>query len=304
MSDSTRRDFLKLGICSAAVCAGATGIAAITGKEVTAAEICLETPAHPWGYSLADLDVEYTRKLGHQGYHISHCSYATFRAIISQMASTVGGPYKVIPYEMMAWGSGGVAGFGSFCGTLNGAAAAIGLICDKGSATSLISALLSWYAETPLPSATANQYAANGEFQGFLDQIGKTLSVTAALPSSVATTNLCHTSVTNWCKESGFASGSSERSERCARLAGDVAAKAVELLNALFNESGIPAYTVPGDKTTCRQCHFKGKDYEAGQFTRGKMDCEACHVDIEDVELDEHPEREDRHDRDHDRDHH
>lgn len=283
MSDSTRRDFLKLGLCSAAVCAGATGLTVITGKEVKAAEPIIEAPSHPFGYSLEDLDPEYTRKIGHQGYYMNHCAYATFRAIISQMASTVGGPYTAIPFGMMSWGAGGVAGFGSFCGTLNGASAAIGLICDNANAKNIISALISWYAETPLPSATANLYAANGEFQAYLDQIGKTINTTDALAQSVAKSNLCHTSVTNWCQASGFASGSPERSERCARLAGDVSAKAVELLNSLFSTNGIPAYTTPGDKTVCRQCHYKGKDFDGGQFTRGKMDCTSCHVDIKKV---------------------
>ena len=31
---------------------------------------------------------------------------------------------------------------------------------------------------------------------------------------------------------------------------------------------------------SCRTCHYKGKDYEMGQFTRGYMQCEACHRDM------------------------
>jgi hypothetical protein len=273
----TRRDFLKtVGVCGAVAGVGVAGLTTLK-KDAHA------SAPHPWGYSLYDLDPEYSRKLGHQGYYIGHCAYATYRAIISQLADTVGYPYTEIPTDMMRWGAGGVAGFASFCGALNGASVAIGLICDNANAKSLISALLSWYAETPLPSAESNLYAANGEFQAMLDQIGKTIKTTAALPNSVADGNLCHLSVTHWCRASGMASGSSERSERCARLSGDVAAKTVQLLNDLFGQNGIPAYTVPGDKSTCRQCHYKGPDYDAGQFTRGKMDCEMCHVDIKKV---------------------
>lgn len=259
---------------------GVASIPLISGKGVKEAHA--STP-HPWGYALNNLDVEYTRKLGYQGYYLGECAYGTFRAIIGQLQEGIGYPYTEIPLDMMRWGAGGVAGFGTFCGTLNGAAAAFGLICDNTNAKSLISALMSWYAETPLPSDRSNLYAGNGEFQQVLDQVGKTMKTSAPMPQSVARGNLCHVSVTNWCLASGYASGSSERSERCARLAGDVASKAIELLNDLFGQHGIPAYTAPGDKTTCRQCHYKGKDYFAGQFTRGKMDCEMCHVDLKQV---------------------
>jgi hypothetical protein len=285
MPGTSRRDFLKAGLCSAVIGAGVATVPLISGKGVKEAHAAAP---HPWGYTLNDLDPEYTRKLGYQGYYLGECAYATFRAIIGQLQTSIGYPYTEIPLDMMRWGAGGVAGFASFCGTLNGAGAAFGLICDNANAKSLISALMSWYAETELPSATGNLYAANGEYEQILAEVGKTIKTTAALPSSVARANLCHASVTNWCRASGFASGSSVRSERCARLAGDVASKGVELLNDLFGTNGIPAYTVPGDKTSCRQCHYKGPDYFAGQFTRGKMDCLLCHSDLKQVNANAH----------------
>ncbi|MBE0446637.1 MAG: hypothetical protein IBX64_00735 [Actinobacteria bacterium] len=96
----------------------------------------------------------------------------------------------------------------------------------------------------------------------------------------MAKTTHCHASVTNWCRASGYASGSPERSERCAILSGDVAAKAVEMLNA-----GVPLTTVPtpGDKTVCVSCHYLGTNYSAGQFTRGKENCTTCHSDLKKV---------------------
>ncbi len=285
MSGTSRRDFLKAGICGAVVGSGITGVPLLKGAGVKPASASVP---HPWGYALNDLDPEYSRKLGHQGYYLGECAYATFRTIIGQLQEQIGYPYTEIPLDMMRWGAGGVAGFGTFCGTLNGAAAAFGLVCDNTNAKSLISALMSWYAETPLPSDQSNLYAQNGEFQQMLDQIGKTIKTPIALPQSVARGNMCHLSVTNWCLASGYASGSSERSERCARLAGDVSAKAIELLNDLFGTNGIPAYTVPGDKTSCRQCHYKGKDYFAGQFTRGKMDCMLCHSELKQVNSEAH----------------
>ena len=100
--------------------------------------------------------------------------------------------------------------------------------------------------------------------------------------------------MTRWCEASGFASGSSERSDRCARLSADVAAKVVEMLNSsVGGVLGNPR----DNNTNCGQCHYKGKDYEAGQFTRGKMNCMSCH---DDEHEDEH---EDKHDDDHDDEH-
>jgi len=273
MSDPTRRDFLKV---SAGVIAGASVASglSILGKKAEA-----NTAVHPYGY--VSLDVEVTRQLGYDGYKglpladgLTHgeCAFGSFNAIISQLAAAdPAGPYANIPLQMMEWASGGVVGFATFCGALNGACAAIGLICDKSSAAGFISDLLSWYSETMLPT--------------------NIVAPTGPLPQSIAGGNLCHMSVTNWCLASGYASGSSERSERCARLAGDVAAMAVSMLN-----NGRLGLTVPGDKTVCRSCHYKGPDYAAGQFTRGKMGCTTCHSDLKQVPASGHKHRHGHHD--------
>jgi len=107
-----------------------------------------------------------------------------------------------------------------------------------------------------------------------------------SLPQSISHSVLCHVSVGRWCAVSGYASGSPERSERCARLTGDVAAMTAKLLNAYFYEGGVRAaesvakVRLSATTASCRVCHFKGKDYEAGQFTRGYLECEACHRDM------------------------
>lgn len=263
MKNSTRRDFLKkAGTCG--VAAGMAVAGGLTGLGARKAHA--NSAVHPYGY--IPLDVEATRQLGYDGYKgitladgvtHKHCAFATFHAIIGQLAAAdPASAYADIPTQMMEWASGGVAGFATFCGALNGACAAIGLICDASEAKPFISDLLSWYAATPLPT--------------------NIVAPTGNLPQSIAGGNLCHMSVTNWCLASGLASGSSERSERCARLAGDVAAITVDMLN-----SGSLGLTVPGDMTVCRSCHYKGTDADAGQFTRGKMDCAACHVDLKKV---------------------
>jgi hypothetical protein len=102
------------------------------------------------------------------------------------------------------------------------------------------------------------------------------LAPSGALPQSTAQSSLCHVSLSRWCRASGFASGSPERLERCARLAGDVAGKAVELLN-----QGPLGLERPGEKTACHSCHYVGPSYQAGQFTHGAEGCLTCHVGLE-----------------------
>ncbi len=265
MSDTTRRDFLK----TAGSYGAASGVGLVGGADSAPPRVAAAQATHPFGYPEGGLDVEETRKLGYDGYkglaladgtRHGGCAFGAFNAIIGQLAAVVGAPYTTIPTQMMDWASAGVVGFGTLCGTLNGAAAAIGLVCDGRDARAFISDLLTWYSETELPT---NLYAPTGD-----------------LPRSRAESNLCHVSVTHWCRTSGFASGSPERAERCSRLAGDVAAKAVEMLNA-----GAPGLQVPAEKTACSACHYEGPSYEAGQFTLGEMNCLICHINLKEKQV-------------------
>ncbi len=237
-------------------------------KEVVK-EVPKEVPEWPWPY--VKLDPEMIRKKGHLGYYKAHCCYGAFWAIVDSLREEIGFPFDQIPAEMMIYGAGGAAGWGTLCGALNGAFAAINLVTDEGTCKKIVHELMGWYTETPLPTEISNQYASE---HAFLVDKYKSDEV---LAQSVAGSPLCHVSVTKWCQASGYPSGSPERSERCGRLTGDVAARAVELLNQYADNAFEPAYEMPVGATVCRSCHFKGKEFEKGQFTRGKMDCLQCH---------------------------
>lgn len=263
---TNRRDFLRTagtyGVATTAGMAGGVGLgrpSAAYAQEAT----------HPFGYPEGGLDVGRTRELAYLGFkgreigdgtRHSGCAFGTFNAIIGQLAETVGAPFTTIPLQMMDWAGAGVVGFGTLCGTLTGANAAIGLICDGGEARKFISDLMTWYSETELPT---NLHAPTGE-----------------LPRSAAASNLCHVSLTRWCRSSGFASGSPERAERCSRVAGDVAAKAVELLN-----QGALGLQKPSEKTVCRACHYMGPNFAMGNFTHGEMNCLTCHINLKEKDV-------------------
>ena len=73
------------------------------------------------------------------------------------------------------------------------------------------------------------------------------------LVTSVSDSPLCHASNAKWISRSGFGLASAERKERCARLTADVAAKAVELLNAYKAGKFVPTFKVD-DATTPTAC--------------------------------------------------
>lgn len=269
MQFAGRRAFLmQLG--SQAGVLGVAGVGASFSPEAATAETgaAFEMPPLPWTYT--PLDVEETRKRAHGHYAETHCCAGVFSSIVGGLARSAGHPFDKIPCGMMAYGASGVAGFGSLCGTLNGAGAAISLVCDKKTTDAVLTELMSWYAAAPLPTDMSNEYAVNGVYSWKSPD-----AVRAALPQSVAGDNLCHLSVTRWCKAANLGSGSKERAERCARVTGDVAAKTVELLNAVHDGSFRRVHPLPAQADGCLQCHDLGER----SHTRGKMDCTLCHTD-------------------------
>jgi len=205
----------------------------------------------PWPYR--ELDPETVAERGYQGYYKKHCMYGVFSAVVGELADRFGAPYQNFPMDMMEYGAGGVAGWATLCGALNGAAAAIYLLSPT--PKPVIDELFSWYTVTELPEYRPK----NAKFD---------------IASSVAGSPLCHVSVGRWCEASGFSSFSKQRSERCAWLAANVAKKTVELLNAQAQGKFTPVHPIPKEIQECRGCHGKGGEVEN---TRGKMSCTQCH---------------------------
>ena len=272
-------------------------MAATSSKAEAARELFFassqKVPPLPWPYK--KLDPIETRKLAHLGYYAMECAGGAFWGIAVQLKEKVGYPWTLLPIpdrdevmeavkkgkhvdSLMVYGFGGVVGWSTICGAPNGSIMLMNMVIkEKKDLTELGRALLRWYEVTPFPSDIMNELAVKGEL------LPPKLKYPGALPQSVSHSVLCHVSVGRWCEKSGYASGSKERAERCARLAGDVAGKTVELLNTYFEsglEAAIRGFSLSPTTTACRKCHYKGKDFELGQFTRGFMECESCHKDL------------------------
>jgi len=215
----------------------------------------------PWKYTELDADISAQRAYSY--FDKGHCMYAAFVPAISQLADEYGEPYRSFPVNMMIYGAGGVAGWGSLCGAVNGSAALMSLFVKKEEdLKQLVDELSLWYQKTALPVYVPAKPALNIE-----------------MAKSVSRSVLCHVSCTRWCKVSGHQTFTKAQKERCKRLSADTAKKTVEILNAHF-ASRFSAALQHDEKTKqCMPCHVKGSKL---QNTRGKMECNNCHSSLSD----------------------
>ncbi|HSH69878.1 MAG TPA: C-GCAxxG-C-C family protein [Deferrisomatales bacterium] len=243
-----------LGVAGTLLGAGVAGALAGRLPSTAAATAPVSAAPLPWPYPRLDPDVVAAR--AYWDYFDGHCMYGVFAGIVGDLAEKCGGPFRTFPLELMKYGAGGVAGWGTLCGTLNGAAAAIHLV--SADPEPVIDELFGWYSSETLPDFIPEESP-------------------KPLPRSVARSPLCHVSVAEWCKVSGLDAYSVERNERCARLAAATARHTVESLN-LQQAGALPlTHPVPEEVQLCRSCHERG-----GQVAnaRGRMDCRACHREI------------------------
>jgi len=242
----------------AGVVVGSGAILSQTGEPASFAA-GTRRPAFPWQYH--ELDPE---RSAHRAYHEhkkGHCMYGVFGSILSQLAEAHGEPYASFPVDMMRYGVGGTAGWGSLCGALNGAGALIGLFSKKEKELKkLVDELFLWYEQTALP---------------IYRPPASLLRMT--VPACTANSVLCHVSVSRWCKAAGQQAHSKAQKERCRRLTADVAKKTVELLNAHFSGRFKAARRMQEKTSTCASCHMKGSKLQNSQ---GKMHCTSCHYSL------------------------
>jgi hypothetical protein len=207
----------------------------------------------PWPFK--PLDPEAVGQRAYQGYWKNHCMYGTFEAIVGTVVEKLGAPYTDFPFDMFFYGVGGVHGWGTLCGSLNGCAAAIQMLSPN--PEPLVDELFRWYESTALPDF---------EPKGMKF---KNIKVVAGSP-------LCHPSIAKWCEASGKKSYSPERKDRCGVLTGAVARKCAMLLNDQAAGKFVPATSVDPRTKTCLSCHEKGGALEN---MRSKQTCAPCHSD-------------------------
>lgn len=269
----SRKEFLDTTArTAAAVSIGALGGGLLAAGVDQARQVPITANAavqgFPWPWPYVKLDPEDIRKRAHRDYYTGGCCYGAFNAVVSALGDVVGQPYTLLPPQMMFYGGGGGAGWGTLCGALNGVAAAMSLVVDRSNASALIGELFGWYTNAKFPSDVSNDYAVQKLF--LVNRNDK------ALMQTMSSTPLCHGSVSKWCTESGYKASAPERAERCARLTGDTAARAVQLLNE-FVDGRFKATFVPVKAVSeCMSCHDATYSHV---LSSTKMDCRQCHND-------------------------
>lgn len=261
----TRRKFLISAgaLATGALAAGIAGCSstntANTGGTQQAGTTAAKTgaaPALPWKYN--KLDVDLVRKRGYDNYFKYGCCYAAASALLETLVENTGSPWETIPMDMFQYGAGGAYSWGTLCGALNGALAVINLASAKHA--DIGNELIGWYTEFPFPSDKHEAYC----------KVPKQITTVAKSP-------LCHVSVSTWANKAGAKINEKEKKDRCAKLSGDTAAKAAELLNQAMEGQVVLAYKVPQEYSHCMSCH-QGKDSLLDN-EQGKFNCVLCHDD-------------------------
>ena len=258
----SRSNFLKR---TAVLTTGATVLATGIGVMIPKSSKANTNTEWPWPY--VALDPEQARIRAHDDFWSGKaCCYGVFNGVISLLKDAVGTPYDTFPTELMIYGHGGGAGWGATCGTINGGAAVISLVCSKEDSDILVNELFGWYTQTEFPTDISNDYAVNHIFT--------VEKYDGVLVQNESGSPMCHTSVTKWCNAADIAVDAIERKERCARSAGDVAAKVVELLNDHYAGTFVPGYVPPASIGACMACHGStGSQHNVA----AKQECTSCH---------------------------
>ena len=263
----TRKDFLtNTSKFAVGAVAGVAGLNMLTSSKAFA-----KTNNAVWPMPYATIDPEVARIKAHTlFYEDKDCCAGTFGAFTDLLSEAGLEAWQNIPKEIMLYGRGGGVGWGVTCGTINGGAAVISAVVPKADSGKLINELWGWYTTSSLPSDQANSVVYEND------------TYRDSLPQNVSGSPLCHSSVSQWCNVANKPAASVERKERCARLAGDTAAKVAEILNDYFASTFVYTFAPPANNDICMPCHSSGQQYTQGAtpanaFTH--MECVTCHPD-------------------------
>ncbi|MDD2447506.1 MAG: C-GCAxxG-C-C family protein [Tissierellia bacterium] len=170
-----------------------------------------DAPEYPFPYQKLDPATTMERAYA-SFFNKGGCCRAVIDGIVGQLADNAGYPWSQIPIDAFANGAGGY-GAASLCGSLGGAATAIGLAVPPEDAATITAELFKWYTSTELPiyQPEVENKTVTSKSVNCIDSVGEFMEV------------------------SGYAMGDPERKARCAGVAADCAGKTVELINAYYN---------------------------------------------------------------------
>jgi hypothetical protein len=248
-----RRSILNLGAAAGGL---AIGGSILKGAAFTAAE---KKPGArlPWPWrEINPADIQ--ERAYQSAWAKIGCMYGTVEAVIGTLADKYGSPYDTFPVEATIYGSGGVGGIGSLCGTINACGLLFNLFTrNQEDLFALCQEISLWYESARLPSYKP-----------------KSPKLDIPIAPSVARSNLCHVSSTTWANVSGHKLLTNQHFERCNRLVADVAMQAVTLLNQYSSGKVLFKEKLNSFSQGCLSCHGPGN---AKANVASGMSCDTCH---------------------------
>ena len=257
MSDNlmSRRKFLAgTGLVLGA--ASVSGVALLKDADPAAAAGAVI----PWPYPTDPAqqpDPEAVARRAFEIYFKSGCAEAVWYSCVEALAAVPGmdaSYWASLPANIFRFGGGGVAGWGTICGTLNGAAAFISMAVGQNLAAdgvtkewthrnNLINGAFQYYAETPLP--TNDTYKSSQGVLGALRRVdacrGAGSRSDRATPPRRPRTLRCATPRSSSGRDHrrDFDQSPQQR-DRCGKACFDVARKTISLLNTYFELASAP----------------------------------------------------------------
>lgn len=208
------------------------------------------TDAKSWPWPYVKLDPAKTAELAYNEWYRVFCGAAVISGVFSQLAEKVGEPYASFPVDGFYFLAGGIADWGTVCGSASGANTVVNLIIGPKvhghkESFAIGSNLLYYYANTKMPAYVPQKPRID--------------------PSKIVRTQsdspLCHISVGKWMKASGHPLASPERKDRCARVAASMAYQTVVYLNEWKDgKKHDIEWFAPGEvginaQENCTECH-------------------------------------------------
>ena len=268
MEKFNRRDALKNVGFGVGAFLAANFVGSARANETIGVNPASVDGAEAWKY--VPVDPDKVARDAYYDYHVGHCMHTTFYSIVTNVAEEIrktdplaADAMLSFPFHMFHYGASGANGWGSLCGSLNGALAAVNLFCaDATTLKAICDELGNYYERAMFPVFTPDD--------------------AEPLPQSISNSVLCHVSSGKWCAVAKARTDSPERTERCSRLSADVAKKTVELLNLNLKQlnsselAPVVELKRPEPASTCIKCHNKGGEQSD---VIGKMTCNECHTD-------------------------
>ncbi len=210
-----------------------------------------KTETWPWPYE--KLDPAKTAEIAYNEWYRVFCGAAVINSVFGQLREKVGEPYTSFPNDAFVFLEGGQVGWGTVCGSPAGANIVANCIIGPRIAGAheghqIAADIMQFYSETALPTYTP-----------------PSPKISSALITTTADSPLCHVSVGKWMKASGYALGSPERKDRCARVAASTAYRLVEMLNAWKDGT----YEAKSDWSCAKE-----------NGITGQYNCNDCHGDL------------------------